>query len=97
MSDVREQLKSEILTAYWHDLKDHLERQALFVVAQELDLVDAGVEIVADNTEKVTNWIADGQIARPTLAQMKTWDDEPTRSFRSLIVAPYVLMQELGH
>jgi hypothetical protein len=69
----------------------------LFIVAQEIDLVEAGAEIVADNTAKVTKWIADGKIARPTPTQIEAWDAEPTRSFRSLIVAPYVLMQELGH
>lgn len=97
MSDARERLKSEILTAFWRDLKDHAERQALFLVSQDLDLVEAGLEIVADNTAKVGKWINDGAIARPTLDQIEAWNQDPTRSFRSLIVAPYVLMQELGH
>lgn len=97
MSDPNNPLQPEILTAFWRDLKDHAERQALFYVSPEVDLAEAGVEIVSDNTERVSKWIGEGLIARPTLEQMQTWDADPTRSFRSLIVAPYVLMQDLGH
>jgi hypothetical protein len=87
----------EILTAFWRDLRDHAERQALFYVSSDLDLTEAGVAIVSDDTTGVSKWIAEGKIARPTKEQIDTWDADPTRSFRSLIVAPYVLMQDLGH
>ncbi|MEK7356095.1 MAG: DUF2288 family protein [Bdellovibrionota bacterium] len=98
MSDeVREKLKSEILTALWADLKQHLEREALFLVAQDIDLVEAGAEIVADNTSQVAAWIDQGKITRPTPEQIETWDEDATWGFRSLIVAPYVLIQFLGH
>ena len=98
MSDeLRKKLKEEILNAFWRDLKIHAERQALFLVTPHLDLVDVGEAIVSDDTKQVGEWITDASIQRPTPVQIEAWDQDPTRSFRSLIVAPYVLMQELGH
>lgn len=96
-SELRERLASEILTAFWRDLKDHAERGALFFVKADLDLVDVGEAIVNDDTVRVGKWIETGAIARPSAEQLESWDQDLVRSFRSLIVAPYVLMQDLGH
>lgn len=95
--DARHRLQSEILTAFWRDLKPHAEREALFVVTEELDLVDVGLEIMNDNAELVSAWVQGQQIRRPKPEEVQAWDADPTRSFRSLIVAPYVLLQGIGH
>lgn len=92
----REELAATIDEAQWQWLKPHLERGALITVAASLELAEVGERIAADDTERVTAWIAAGAVGKPTAAQVADWDREPARKFLLLIVSPYVLMQELG-
>jgi hypothetical protein len=87
----------EVMTGFWLDLKPHAERDAVFVVAQELDLLEVGTTIAKDDVKQVTEWIQKGELARPTSVAMETWDTLQAKVFRFLIVQPYVLIQESGH
>jgi hypothetical protein len=84
----------EIEDVEWHWLRPHLDRGALIVVGPALDLAEAAARIAADDTAAVGAWIASGQMAKSTPAQIAAWDAEPLRAFRMLIVQPYVLIQE---
>jgi len=86
-------LADEIESVEWHWLRPHLERGALIVVAPEFDLAEAAARISADDSTHVGAWIADGQLAKPTHTQIASWEKDPTRTFRMLIVQPYVLIQ----
>lgn len=92
----REELALNIDEAQWQWLKPNLERGALITVAAALDLAAAGEKIAADDTEVVTAWIAAGQVGKPTAADIEAWDKEPGKKFLTLIISPYVLIQELG-
>jgi hypothetical protein len=67
------------------------------LVAEELDLAHVGSKVAADDTSTVGKWLENNELVRPTPDKMKTWDSEPGKVFRFLIVQPYVLMQERGH
>jgi hypothetical protein len=97
VSDVREKLKAELMTAAWIDLKDHAERNAVFLVSQDLDLITVGEKIVTDESSTVASWINDGSLVRPSLAQMKTWENDNGKSFLFLILQPHILIQEQAH
>jgi hypothetical protein len=84
----------EIEDIEWHWLRAHLGRDALIIVAPDLDLTDAATRISADDTVQVGAWIAAGKLAKPTREQIAVWDEVPTRTFGMLIVQPYVLIQE---
>lgn len=92
----REELALNIDEAQWQWLKPNLERGALITVTAALDLAEAGVKIAADDAVVVTAWIAAGQIGKPTLEEIEAWDKEPGKKFLTLIISPYVLIQELG-
>ena len=94
---LKEQLQSEVLIAVWSDLKDHAERGALFSLSVELDLVEVGFSVARDEAEVVSGLISANKITRPTMEQMESWNQNPTQTFRSLIVAPFVLIQTVGH
>jgi hypothetical protein len=96
-SDVREKLKAELMTASWVDLKDHAERNAVFLVSQDLDLVAVGEKIAADDSAAVAGWINDGSLSRPTPAQMATWSSDAGKAFNFMILQPHILIQELAH
>jgi hypothetical protein len=96
--DLHDQIKLEIFTGLWQDLKIHsVERDAVILVAQDLDLVIAAEKVAKDEVKSVQGWIQSGRFARPSVTQLESWEAMPQKSFRFVIVQPYVLIQELGH
>ena len=96
MIPTREELALAVDEAEWGWLRAHLEREGLIVVAQDLDIVDVGVRIVADDAAAISGWIAAGKLARPSAEEIAAWDGNRGKRFLSLIVSPYVLIQEKG-
>ena len=94
--ETREELALNIDEARWQWLKPHLERGALITVAAALDLAEAAEKIAADDTGPVSAWIAAGKIGKPTEEEIAAWDEEPDKKFLTLIISPYVLIQEIG-
>jgi len=94
--NTKEELALNIDEAQWQWLKPHLERGALITIAAALDLAEAGERIAADDTVTLTAWISAGKVGRPTAEEIAEWDDEPGKKFLTLIISPYVLIQELG-
>lgn len=94
--ETREELALNIDEARWQWLKPHLERGALITVAAALDLAEAGEKIASDDTGPVSAWIAAGAIGKPTEEEIAAWDEEPDKKFLTLIISPYVLIQEIG-
>ena len=87
----------EIFTGFWSDLKPHVERDAVFVVDQDLNLSEVAGKVVIDEVETVSGWIEGGSMRRPTVDELERWDQTPTLGFRFVIVQPYVLIQTQGH
>ena len=92
----REELALNIDEAQWQWLKPHLERGALITVAAALDLAEAGERIAADDSESLTAWISSGKVGKPTEEEIAAWDKVPGKKFLTLIISPYVLIQEIG-
>jgi hypothetical protein len=92
----REELALNIDEAQWQWLKPHLERGALITVADALDLAETGERIAADDSESLTAWISAGKVGKPTDEEIAAWDKVPEKKFLTLIISPYVLIQEIG-
>lgn len=95
--ELKKKLESELLQSPWVDLKPHAERDAVFLVDPSLVLIDVGVAVVRDDVKSINSWLQSGSLARPTFTQISDWDRDQSREFRFLIVAPYVLIQNLAH
>ena len=93
VNDFREQL----LKGFWHDLKTHLERDAIIVVNSNLDLSDVAVSLSEDRAGVVEGWILKSLLVKPSAEQVRAWNGMPTKEFHFLIVQPYVLIQEMAH
>ncbi len=91
-ADLRAELTSMMGPVPWELLKPHVQRDAVVVVHDQLDLVEVGVAIASNNTQTVERWINEQLIRKPTAEQLAFWNDE-NNSFISLIVQPYVLIQ----
>jgi hypothetical protein len=97
MSDLREELLETLDEAEWEWLIPHVQRDAVILVSQDLDLLDVGEAIANDNTSSVQQWIERQLITKPSVTQVGQWNSDRTKRFNTLIIQPYVLVQEMGN
>lgn len=90
----REGLTRTLDEAEWEWLKPHAERDALILVSTQLDLLEVGDKLADDAVEEVELWMKKGLISKPSSTQIEAWDAQPGKRFLSVIVQPYVLIQE---
>jgi hypothetical protein len=90
--DLREKLAAEVGTVSWPLLRPHHERQSVFLVDQQLDLVEVAVGAAADQVEQIRDWLQAGRLARPSRAQVDSWEEQHT-SFACVIIQPFVFIQ----
>jgi hypothetical protein len=95
MTPTREELALQIDEAEWDWLRAHLERDGIIVVAHGLDLVDAGLRIAENDTDVVQRWVDAGMLGKPLREQLEEWDADRSRRFMTLIVSPFILVQEI--
>lgn len=93
-TDLRAELTENLDEAEWEWLIPHAQRDAVILVAVELDLLDVGVAIAGDNVSQVQTWIDEALITKPSVAQIGEWNTQSVKRFKTLIVQPYVLVQE---
>jgi hypothetical protein len=91
---IRESLTKRLGPVYFSDLKAHLERDGVFVVRADLDLVECGVAVATDDVALVTSWIEKAQLRKPSLAERDAWAKEEGRTWLAVVVQPFVLVQE---
>ena len=94
MLPTKEELALAVDEAEWGWLRAHLERGGLIVVAPELDLVDTGSKVAGNDAAAVGGWIASGKLGKPSQEQLAAWNEERGKRFATLIISPFVLIQE---
>lgn len=95
MQDIRAELAQTLDEAEWNWLIPHAQRDAIVVVTQQLNIIDVGEAIASDNVSSVQHWISEQLIYKPTPTQLSDWNGDRTKRFHTLIVQPFVLVQEL--
>ncbi|MDX2481532.1 MAG: DUF2288 domain-containing protein [Desulfuromusa sp.] len=93
MSGMIESFKRDLAEVNWRELKIHLQRDAIIIVAAELDLIEVGVAVADDDKALVEAWIAASQLGKPTDKQLEGWEQESDKLFQMLIVQPFILVQ----
>jgi hypothetical protein len=94
MSDIQAQLTEEIAEIDWQSLIPHAQRDALILVSPSLNLIDVGIAMANDNVAIVQNWISQELIRKPFQEELSSWNILPDKEFTSLIIQPFVLIQE---
>jgi len=97
MSNVIEQLKLDLAEVPWKDVRIHLQRDSIVLVADSLALLDVAVAVAEDNKPLVEGWIADGALTKPTAEQISAWESQLDKPFQMLIVQPFILLQATLH
>ncbi len=72
----------------------HAKRDAVVLVNPALDLIEVGLAISTDNVLAVQRWIQEAMLVKPTNEQLSDWNHDTSKKFNTLIVQPYVLVQE---
>lgn len=88
-----QELQKQIENARWEDLRRHTARDAIIIVADELDLATVGEKIARDDSDFIHHLIETNKLTKPDLEQMQIWEKDHERVFPMLIVQPYVLIQ----
>lgn len=95
MSEKVQSFKRDLAEVCWRELKIHLQRDAIITVSVDLDIIDVAVAVADDNKGVVGEWISDHKLGKPTEDQLKSWEKTPEKSFRMLIVQPFILIQDV--
>jgi hypothetical protein len=93
MADLRQELTELLDETTWEWLAPHADRDAVIIVAPQLELVEVGMAIAQDQAQSVQHWIAEQLLTKPTLEQKLQWEKPEQQRFAALIVQPYVLVQ----
>ncbi|MBD2498405.1 DUF2288 domain-containing protein [Nostoc sp. FACHB-280] len=96
MSDLRAELTEGLDEAEWEWLIPHVQRDAVILVAPGLNLLDVAEAIANDNTQFVQQWIDEQLITKPSVDQVGIWNGDRQKRFNTLIVQPFVLVQEMA-
>ena len=96
-ADLRDKFRNDLAEVNWQDLRLHLQRDAIILVAENLDLLDVAAAVALDNKAQVAPWIAAGELTKPVRAQLDQWENQLDKLFRMLIVQPYILAQPVCH
>ena len=96
MSHMVESFQRDLGEVCWRDLRVHLQRDALILVASELDIISAAVAVAEDDSPQVEEWITAGRIGKPSRGQLDDWEQLLDKPFRMLIVQPFILIQEVA-
>lgn len=95
MSSIQERLSKDVAHISWQDLLPHAKRDAVIVVAEDLDLLDVATAIAENNTVVVQKWITDKSIFKPSAEQLTNWNQAMETEFVTLIVQPFVIIKEI--
>lgn len=91
--DLYAELTSMMGPIQWEWLKPHVQRDAVVIVNKDLDLAQVGVAIASNHTQVVERWITEQLVTKPTAEELTIWSSED-KQFTSLIVQPFVLIQD---
>jgi hypothetical protein len=92
---IRIKLGGSVGSVLYSDLAAHLGRDAVFVVAPDLSLVDCGVAVATDDLATVEAFVRRGALRKPSAAERTEWSRESERRWNAIVVQPFVLIQDL--
>lgn len=96
LDKLKEDLKTQIDEADWSMLKVHHENGTVFIVKDNLELVDAAAAVAADKIDFVKIWLDNGELYRPSESDIEKFSKEEFKKMcKFIIVQPYVLIQLL--
>ncbi len=91
---LRIKLAERLGPVFFSDLKAHLERDAVVIIAPTVALLEAAVAVASDDADRVGGWIRDGSMRKPSREERGRWPSEEGRTWLAVVVQPFVLVQD---
>ena len=87
-------LNRETARIPWRELQRYYAGGSAIAVSPELDLLEVGSEVIADNRERVEAWTAAGQLGPVTDSQALLWY-EANAMMWAVVLHPCVFVQPI--
>lgn len=91
---LKEKLFSETAQIKWQELQRFFAQGNLMLVAKDCNLVNVACHFAEDDRDRLLSMLDDGKVIQPSNDQARTWYEEDATLW-SVVVAPFVLVQEL--
>jgi hypothetical protein len=91
---MRDELAAHLGPIELSDLRAHLARDGVILVAPSLDLLDVAEAIAKDDKELVERWVGAALVAKPSLEDLARWHEQGASPLTAVVVQPFVLVQE---
>jgi hypothetical protein len=86
----------QIDEASWDMLKPHHERGAVFMLSDQLNLVEVATAIAKDDVGKVKSWLESKEMRQISEEEVELWEKmDREKIVNFLIVQPYVIIQKI--
>jgi hypothetical protein len=93
IAGLRTELNLQTAQMPWTELERWFAAGSVIGVANELDLIDVGAHIAADDKESVQKWMAAGLLGRVTDEKAAVWLSQDTLLW-TVVVKPWILVQQ---
>jgi len=91
--ELRAHLHGETAKLPWIELEKHFARGVVFKVAKGIDILDVALVIARDDKDTLKIWIDNKEVMAVEVEDAQKWHDT-SASLWSLVVAPFILVQE---
>ena len=92
LAALRQEINEQTAQMRWSELERFFAGGNVISVAPELDLIDVGARIAADDKASVEEWMNAGLMYRTTDAQANDWVASDTLLW-AVVVKPWILVQ----
>ena len=92
LAALRQEINEQTAQMRWSELERFFAGGNVISVAPELDLIDVGARIAADDKTSVEEWMNAGLLVRTTDAQASDWAASDTLLW-VVVVKPWILVQ----
>ena len=92
LASLRQELNEQTAQMRWAELERFFAGGTVISVAPELDLIDVGARIAADDKGSVQGWMDAGLLYKTTDAQASEWLQQDALLW-TVVVKPWILVQ----
>ncbi len=92
LASLRSEINEQTAQMRWSELERFFASGSVISVASELDLIDVGARIAADDKDSVLAWMNAGLLNKVTDDQAGSWHADDTLLW-TVVVKPWILVQ----
>ena len=92
LASLRTELNEQTAQMHWTELERFFASGSVIWVASELDLIDVGARIAADDKDSVLSWMNAGLVKKVTDEQARGWHEQDALLWTA-VVKPWILVQ----